>query len=92
MRIEGYNQINSIYKTGQVKKIEAPVKTGATDQVQISQAGRDYQIAKKAVAETPDVREELVDSVKAKIDAGTYKVNADDFASKVIEKYKKNML
>ena len=59
MRIEAYNQIASIYKTSKTGKVQQPygVSTGR-DEVQISQLGRDYQIAKQAVAEASDIREE----------------------------------
>ena len=42
---------------------------------------------KTAVSEASDVREDKVAELKAKIQAGTYSVNPDDFASKLLEKY-----
>ena len=33
----------------------------------------------------PDVRQEKIDEIKKKIEAGEYNVNADDVASKMIE-------
>ena len=55
--------------------------------MQISQAGRDYQVAKQAVAESSDIREDKVAQLKAEIASGSYKVEAGDFAAKLIEKY-----
>lgn len=92
MRIEAYNQINQIYNTEKTNKLKHSVKTGSNDKVEISQKGRDYQIAKKAVADTADVREDLVEEYKAKIQSGNYNVSAGDFANKVIESYNKLML
>lgn len=93
MRIDAYNQIREIYKTSQSSKATKSEKTeGRRDQVEISQTGRDYQVAKKAVAEAPDVREDLVNSIKSKINAGTYEVSGNDFARKVIEKYNQQIL
>ena len=43
--------------------------------------------AKTAVSEASDVREDKVAKLKAQIEAGTYSVNPDDFASKLLEKY-----
>ena len=88
MRIEAYNQIASIYKTSKTGKVQQPygVSTGR-DEVQISQLGRDYQIAKQAVAEASDIREDKVSQLKSMIDAGTYSVEPGDFASKLLEKY-----
>ena len=88
MRIEAYNQIASIYKTSKTGKVQQPygVSTGR-DEVQISQLGKDYQIAKQAVAEASDIREDKVSQLKSMIDAGTYSVEPGDFASKLLEKY-----
>ena len=57
------------------------------DEVQISSMGRDYQIAKQAVADASDIREDKVSQLKSMIDAGTYSVEPGDFASKLLEKY-----
>ena len=57
-----------------------------SDEVSISQSGRDYHVAKKAVAEASDVREDRIAKIKARIDAGTYSVNPEDFANKLLEK------
>lgn len=91
MRIEAYNQINQIYNPEKTNKLKQSVKTGSNDKVEISQKGRDYQIAKKAVADTADVREDLVEEYKAKLKSGNYNVSAGDFANKVIESYNKLM-
>lgn len=88
MRIEAYNQIASIYKTSKTGKVQQPygVSTGR-DEVQISQLGRDYQIAKQAVAEASDIREDKVAEMKSKYESNDYQVDTGDFASKLLEKY-----
>lgn len=88
MRIDAYNQIAQIYgvqKTVKTRKTQAV--GGASDQVSISQAGRDYQVAKNAVSEASDIREDKVAQLKSMVDSGTYQVSAGDFASKLLEKY-----
>lgn len=87
MRIEAYNQITGIYKAASTTKVRGSYGVGGRDEVQISRAGRDFQIAKQAVAKSADVREDKVAQLKAKIDAGEYQVSAGDFASKLMEKY-----
>lgn len=90
MRIDGLQKVAQLYNSNasrtEKKKVEAQ-----KDKVHISQAGRDYQIAKKAVAQAPDVREELVAKIKGKVQSGTYEVPADAFAEKVIERYNQLM-
>lgn len=87
MRIEAYNQVAGLYKATKSTKAHGSYSVGSRDEVQISQAGRDFQIAKQAVAQSPDVREDKVAQLKARVDAGEYQVSADDFASKLLEKY-----
>lgn len=88
MRIETYNQVAGLYKLNKPAKTQNSAGVAASrDQVQISQVGKDYQIAKQAVADASDVREDKVADLKARIAAGTYNVSADDFASKLLEKY-----
>jgi negative regulator of flagellin synthesis FlgM len=59
----------------------------ARDEVQLSSFGRDYQIAKKAVAEASDIREDKVAEMKQKLASDNYQVDTGDFASKLLEKY-----
>ena len=88
MRIDSYNQIAQIYNAQSTAR---PQKTqssySVSDQISISQAGRDFQIAKTAVSAASDVREDKVASLKQKIDSGEYQVSADDFASRLLAKY-----
>lgn len=93
MRIEAYNQVAQIYKTTQkaAAKNTSRISKGR-DEVQISQTGRDYQIAKQAVAEASDIREDKVAQLKAKVDSGNYEVNSGDFASKLLEKYQASFM
>ena len=45
--------------------------------------GLDFSIAKKALVNTPDIRADKVQSLKAQIDAGTYNVTGMDVANKL---------
>ena len=87
MRIESMSQVAQIYKTNQTQSTEKTQKVKATDEVQISEAGRDFQIAKMALQEVPDVREDKIAAIKSSMEAGTYEVNSSSFADKVIQKY-----
>ena len=91
MRIDAYNQVMATYKPQGVKtpakaKAAAPA---ARDQVQISSLGQDLSVAKNAVKEAPDVREDLVAEMKAKYgtDGQTPEVDMDDFASVLLSKF-----
>lgn len=88
MRIEAYNQIAQIYQSTKQAKVQKTKDVGAArDEVQISSIGRDYQIAKQAVADASDIREDKVASLKERVNSGNYSVDANDFANKLLEKY-----
>ncbi len=88
MRIDALNQVAQIYGANKASKAyKTRDFAEVRDEVSISNAGRDLQVAKEAVAQAPDVREDLVADVKTRIQDGTYSVSDDDFASVLIEKF-----
>lgn len=90
MRIDAYNQVAQLYNVQQSKIKNSKVQNRyamETDQLSLSKAGRDYQVAKSAVSEAADVHEEKIAKLKAQINAGTYSVDPASFANKLLEKY-----
>ena len=88
MRIDAYNQVAQLYGIQKnLKTQKAQNAAGPRDQVSISQAGRDYQVAKSAVSEASDIREDRVAQLKERLDSGNYNVVMNDFANKLLEKY-----
>lgn len=91
MRIDAYNQVMTAYKPQTVK---TPAKAGTTqvaarDEVQISSFGQDLAVAKNAVKDAPDVREDKVAEMTAKYgtEGQTPDVDLDDFASVLLSKF-----
>lgn len=90
MRIDAYSQISQLYQTTRKTKVQATGKVAATkDELYISHTGRDYQIAKQAVTQASDIREDKVALIKASMEAGTYQVSNKSFAEKLVEEYDK---
>lgn len=90
MRIDAYNQVAQLYGVQQKSYNASNKSKGSSmgsDQLSISQAGYDYQVAKSAVKQASDVREDKVAAIKAQIEAGAYSVNPEDFANKLLNKY-----
>ncbi len=88
MRIDAYNQIQQIYGTKKLTKTEKKAAgTSFKDQLMLSATAQDASAAKRALAATPDVRQNLVGSIKERVDNGTYEVDMEDFAGKLLEKY-----
>ena len=77
MRVEAYNSVAQIYKTNRAAGASAAAKS---------------EIAKQAVAETSDIREDKVAALSAKVKSGTYDVSNEAFAEKLLEKYRSFML
>ena len=93
MRIEAYNQVAQIYSTNKTTatKPADKVKAAAKDSVQLSSFGKDIQVAKQAVAEASDIREDKVAEMKAKYANGNVSVDTGDFASVLLDKYQQSL-
>lgn len=90
MRIGTYNMVSQIYGANGTKKSKGTNSTAYADfkdEVSFSSMGKDMQIAKNALAGTSDVRESLVNDIKARLENGTYSVSGEDFASKLVEAF-----
>lgn len=87
MRIEAYTQVQSLYNTKKTVAPQSKEKTGFSDKLQISDLGKEIQIAKQAVAGSSDVREDVTAPIKTAIQAGTYEVSAESFADKLLQKF-----
>jgi negative regulator of flagellin synthesis FlgM len=87
MRIDAYNQISQVYGVNGKMKAQATSRVAQSDKVEISNFGRELQIAKQAVKNAPDVREDVVAKFKTQIENGTYDVDGDSFADKLLEKF-----
>lgn len=85
MRIDAYNAVNQVYQTTkQTQKINTEKKIAKDDKFEISQTGKDLAVAKKALSETSDIREERVAAIKKQMEEGTYKVSAEDVVEKIL--------
>lgn len=87
MRIEAYTQVQQVYQQKNTNKNQKTSSTSFSDQLEISSVGKDFNIAKNAVKNSPDIREEKVASIKEAVQNGTYEVSTDSFANKLLEKY-----
>lgn len=87
MRIEAYNQVQQIYQSQKIGKTQKTSSVSRTDNLSISSIGKDMQIAKAAVAQSSDIREELTAPIKAQVQNGTYEVSNSSFAEKLLQKY-----
>jgi len=54
--------------------------------VELSQSAQTINLARQAVDAVPDTRDELVNRIKAQVDAGTYNVSGDDIADQMFRR------
>jgi negative regulator of flagellin synthesis FlgM len=93
MRIEAYSQVQQLYNNNKVKKTKQASVAKQTDGFQMSKAGKEMQVAKQAVKSAPDVRSELTNPIKNKMQNGTYDVSNESFANRLLQKYEEaNMI
>lgn len=87
MRIDAFNKVSQLYKTNDVKSTAKSKGASFSDTLEISQTGKDYQVAKQIIGRTPDIRETKVNEIKQRMEAGNYHVNIQDVADKLVDKY-----
>ncbi|MCL2252844.1 MAG: flagellar biosynthesis anti-sigma factor FlgM [Lachnospiraceae bacterium] len=86
MRIEAYTQVQQTYKAAYTNKVENKQGVSKTDNLQISSVGKDITVAKQAIKDTAEIREDIIASLKEKVQNGTYDVSTDNFADKLLER------
>ena len=87
MRVDAYNKIAQLYQTNATKKMTQVASTSGTDQVELSRIGKDYQVAKQAVAKAVDIRMDKVNDISKRMEAGTYNISAEEVANKIMDSY-----
>jgi flagellar biosynthesis anti-sigma factor FlgM len=81
-------KVNEVYKTSKVNMTEKVSKVKSKkDVISISNIGKDYQIALKAVKEAPDIRTGKVDEIKEQYASGNYNINGQDIADSIVKSY-----
>jgi len=87
MRIESLGKINQVYRTDNVKKKSGTVSEKSRDSLEISQMGKVFHLAKKAVQAAPDIRQDKVDQIRQQMANGTYSVTGREIADKLVDYY-----
>lgn len=88
-----FNKIGSVFnisnnnKVTPKREIAETNKINKKDEVSISREAMDYQLvskAVKAIKELPDVREDKVAELRARIETGNYNVEGREIAEKLL--------
>jgi len=87
MRIDAFNKVSQLYQASSTKSATKATGSSFRDKLEISQVGKDFQVAKQAVAGTSDIREDKVNDIKQRMQAGTYNISSQEVADKLVESY-----
>lgn len=87
MRVDNFNKVSQLYQSNSTKKLEKTTKSSQSDKLELSQTGKDYQVAKQAVMKAPDVRMDKVNDIKRRMESGTYNISSQEIASKMVDSY-----
>ena len=86
MRINKTDNVFQIYNKNQgVSKVKTDKMPKDTDQLKISDGAIEFQHALQKLKNARDVRMEKVDAIKAQIQAGTYEIDGNKIAEKMVE-------
>jgi len=85
------NNVSSVYEVQASQRIAGPSRAakadGKKDVVALSPVAREFHLARQALSAVPDIRAELVESIKAQMADGTYSVSSADIADKMFSDY-----
>ena len=78
--VKAYNQ----FKTS-AGKVEDKQKAAKNDGVELSPEARYYALARQALQELPEIDETKVTELREAVKAGTYRMNYEEIAQKILE-------
>lgn len=88
MKIGAYIQVNQMYRTSKTKNNAKTGKSNSSpDKIELSSFGKELSVARQAVSESAEVREDRVAEIKAAMKSGTYDLSVDRLADKLVDKY-----
>lgn len=86
MRINKIDNIFQVYnKNSGVKKIKSKEISKDTDEIKISSKAIEFQYALQKVKDVEEIRMDKVEDIKNRIKSGTYNVEGNKIAEKILE-------
>jgi len=69
---------------GPLRDVASTRATGGPDQLALSSRAEEIKAARAALAQAPEVRAERVAELKAQVESGTYRVDPDKVAERIL--------
>lgn len=79
------NQVQQNSQTTEVDNEKSRTPTTGTDSVDLSRNARDLLKAQQTLRDLPDIRQEKIDALKQQIEKGTYGIQADKVAARMMK-------
>ena len=80
-------EVNKGEKLSDEQKFEGKTESGQDTIVNLSPALKETQLAKEIIASEPDIREDKVSELKQKIESGTYTIDNNAVADKLVDSF-----
>ncbi len=74
-------------KSGDPRSVEAKTTDPTSSRPEISAKAREFAKAKEVASSAPDVREQRIADIKARIASGKYEVNSQAIADKLVDEH-----
>ena len=87
MRIDPVKNVYDAYNSKHVIPNKKVTNVAGRDKVELSSEAKDFASIYRKALESPDIREEKIADIKARIDAGTYSVKGEDIAEKMMKQF-----
>lgn len=85
MKINRVDRIMQTYRSMDSKKAQSKDKTSIKDELEVSEKAIDYQFAINKLKELPSIRKEKADKIKGEIASGTYSIDGNKIAERMLE-------
>ncbi len=80
--VQQYQKSDNYVANTEKQAVSAPTKT--EEKVDLSTQAKDIQLAKNALSQLPDVREQKVQEIKSQVENGKYNVSGEKIAGKMV--------
>lgn len=87
MKISSVSSIYGVYNTKPAVSRKKNTDTKSADTYNVSSEAKDFNAIYKAVMQSPDIREDKVNTISQQIADGTYSVSSEDLADKLLSRF-----
>lgn len=84
MKIYNVSSSYGVYNNKPAISRKKTTGSKTADSYNVSSEGKDFHVIYKSVMQTPDIREDKVNTISQQIKDGSYNVNTDDLADKIL--------